>query len=194
MQLNNNGHENKVKQLRREHSPPIIDNSRLSELIVIKINLVMKKYFYTSFIIVPISLLVCFAQCKKENTPLTITLYDKPLTTIQSYIQGKWKLHYSKGGICAICEQRYDDKNVFYNFTSDNRIQISSNGRLTTDTTINWVRDRGTYTNGYTTTFIMNFYNKQNVPWNYVVDRIFNDTLVIHDNSSDAVFYHFTKF
>ena len=77
--------------------------------------------------------LFLFSQCTKEKTPLNITLYNKPLKTIQSHIQGKWKLHYAKGGYASTL-QRYDSSNVFYNFTSDNKIQISNNGRLIADT------------------------------------------------------------
>ena len=71
----------------------------------------MKKSLYPSFVIAPILILFFFAQCKKEYTPsvpLTITLYNKPLSTIQSYIKGLWKLHYGKGGIAANNIQYYD--------------------------------------------------------------------------------------
>lgn len=149
----------------------------------------MKKSLYTSFVIVPILILFCFAQCKKEYTSLTITLYDKPLGTIQSYIQGKWQLHYGKGGICATCIQYYS--NYYWTFTN-NRVKKSFNGTITADTTISWIRDRGTYTNG-DSTFIMSFSDKLGYPSNYVVDKIMNDTLILHENAADAVFYHFTK-
>jgi len=135
-------------------------------------------------------ILFCFGQCKKEPILLNITLYNKPLNEIQSNIQGKWKCHYGKGGIVANMIQYYSD--YYWTFSSNNRVQQSNNGLIVTDTTISWVRAPGTYTNG-DSTFILSFYDKQNVPWNYVVERIYNDTLIIHDNSSDAVFYHFTK-
>lgn len=130
-------------------------------------------------------------QCKKERTPLNITLYNKALPVIQSYIQGKWKCVYGKGGIASNTIQYYDD--YYWIFTSDNKIVQSHGGDTVTDTTIKWVWDRGTYTNG-NSTFTMKFYDKQNVPWVYVVDRIVDDTLILHDNSSDAVFYHFIKY
>ncbi len=150
----------------------------------------MKKVIPMFYLFVGLAIIVCFEQCKKENTALNITLYDKPLPTIQSYIQGNWKLHYGKGGICASCIQYYD--NIFWKFTYDNKIEQSLNGTTLADTTIKWIRDLGTYTNG-DSTFIMNFFDKLGYPSNYVVDRIFNDTLILHDNSSDAVFYHFSK-
>lgn len=151
----------------------------------------MKKSLYTFVINVSILSIFCFAQCKKEHTALTITLYNQPLKTIQSYIQGNWKLQYGKGGICAICVQHYDSS--FWKFNYNNKIEVSYKGAIITDTTITWIKDVGVYTNG-DSTFIMNFYDKRGYPSNYVVDRIFNDTLVLHDAYSvDAVFYHFTK-
>lgn len=134
--------------------------------------------------------LFCFAQCKKENTSLNITLYDKPLITIQSYIKGKWELRYTKGGICGSCTQQFN--NFFWTFSENNRIEKLFNGLVIADTSITWNKDLGTYTNG-DSTYIMNFSDKQNVPWNYVVERIYNDTLILHDNSADAVFYRLTK-
>ncbi|HRP54882.1 hypothetical protein [Agriterribacter sp.] len=150
----------------------------------------MKKHLHVSFIIVSILTIFCFAQCKKENNALNITLYDKPLGTIQSYIQGKWKLHYGKGGICGSCMQYYDSS--FWKFNHNNKIEVSYKGAIITDTTINWIKNIGTFTNG-DSTFIMSFFDKLGYPANYVVDKIINDTLILHENTADAVFYHFTK-
>jgi hypothetical protein len=86
--------------------------------------------------------------------------------------------------------QYYND--VYWEFNGANKILLTNNGVVIADTTIRWYKDRGTYTNG-DSTFIMQFFNKQNAPSTYVVDRIFKDTLVLHDNSADAVFYFFTK-
>lgn len=135
----------------------------------------------------------CFGQCKKKYTPLTITLYNKPLGTIQNYIQGKWKCHYGKGGIAANYVQYYND--FYWTFSANNRIQQLYNGSIVTDTTINWVWtwNSGTWLNYGDSTFIMNFYDKLGYPFDYVVDRISNDTLILHDDAADAVFYHLTK-
>lgn len=150
----------------------------------------MKKGEVIRFSVLSIVLLFCFAHCKKENVPLNITLYNKPLKTIQASIQGKWQLRYEKGGICSTCSHQVS--NFYWTLSANNRIKESFNGIIVADTTINWVKDLGTYTNG-DSTYILRCYDKQNVPWNYVVDRIYNDTLILHDNSADAVFYHFTK-
>ena len=39
----------------------------------------------------------------------------------------------------------------------------------------------------------MEFTNKQFLPHVYVVDGIFNDTLMLHDNSADGYYFHFTR-
>lgn len=141
-------------------------------------------------ILICITFLFCFTQCKKENIKINITLYNKPLTTIQSYIKGKWKCNYGKGGIDASNIQYYD--NYYWTFSDDNKIIQSYNGIITSDTTITWIKSLGIYTSG-DSTFIMSFYDKQYVPWNYVVKGIFNDTLIIYDNAFDAYYYHLTK-
>ena len=134
----------------------------------------------------------CFSNCKKHNAPskapLNIILYDTSLSVIQKYIQGKWKLIYGKGGI-ATTTQYYD--NNFWEF-NNGRVKILDNGNIYADTTINWNYDIGTYTNG-DSTFLMKFYDLYGYPSVYDVDRIYNDTLILHDNSSDAYFYHFIK-
>jgi len=124
------------------------------------------------------------------RTPINIVLYDKPLDTIRHYIQGRWKLVYAKGGICGTCVQHC--VNCSIEFTSNNKV-ISHSIEITTDTTtIHWVRDIGTYTNN-DSTYLMTFKDIQGVPWNFVIEQIYYDTLIYHDNSSDAVFYHCLK-
>ena len=128
----------------------------------------------------------------KIGTPVNIVLYNQPLDTIKKYIQGKWKLAYGKGGItgamtfyCDVC---------YIEFTPDNRVLIPSttNGEYLTDCNIEWTRDIGSYTNGKYT-YIMSYYDKYGYPNVYVIDRIYNDTLIYYDNSCDAFFYHCIK-
>ncbi len=142
-------------------------------------------------IISALTLLICFTQCKNDNEELlhNIVLYDKPLKTIQHYIQGKWKLVYGKGGISS--NTMYYCDSCFIEFTSDNKV-ISNSFAITGATTILWIKDIGTYTNNEST-YLMTFKDNQGVPWVYVIDRIYNDTLIYHDNSSDAIFYHYIK-
>ncbi len=139
--------------------------------------------------------LFCFAQCKKNKAPLikesTMQLYDKPLSTIQSYIQGKWLLRYQSGGICASCVSWRTDT-VIYQFTKSNSIVITWDGKLFADASINWIRAKDTFSN---LTFVMSFSGPGGVPYNYGIERLYNDTLIIYDAYfSDPASYHFTKY
>ena len=51
----------------------------------------------------------------------------------------------------------------------------------------------GQYTDG-DSTYVMRFKDDENAPVLFVIDKIINDTLIIHDFGLDAVFYHFVKF
>lgn len=120
-------------------------------------------------------------------------LYNKPLSVIQENIQGNWKLEYEKGGFCSTCINYFNNVSYLWQFNTDNKIKRIYNDSVFTDTTIKWIRDLGIYTNG-DSTYIMNFYDKRGYPYNYIVDEIYNDTLILHDAYAvDAVFYHFIK-
>ncbi|MDD4427166.1 MAG: hypothetical protein PHG64_02075 [Paludibacter sp.] len=149
------------------------------------------KNIYLILLFFGLIIIVSFTQCKNENEELlhNIVLYNQPLSTIQKYIQGKWKFVYGKGGISS--NTMYYCDTCFIEFTLDNKI-ISNSFATTKASTILWMKDIGTYTNNEST-YLMTFKDYQGVPWVYVIDRICNDTLIIHDNSSDAIFYHFIK-
>jgi hypothetical protein len=134
---------------------------------------------------------LCRAQCKKEHAGLTITLYNLPLPVIQSYISNKWKLEFVRGGFIANYVKSFHDENVIWQI-SPNRIMENYNGNIYTDTTITWIRDLGVNT-GLDSTFIMNFYDKRLYPYLYIVDGIFNDSLVLHDHAVDGQHYYFSK-
>jgi hypothetical protein len=148
----------------------------------------MKKSFLV--ILSTAIMLCCFIQCKK-NVPLNIVLYTQPLKTIQHYIQGRWRFIYGKGGISSNT-MIYCDK-CFTEFTSANRVLVTNgDGTFLADTTIQWIRDIGSYTYG-DSTYLMKFYDKHGYPNVYVIDRIYYDTLIYHDHSADPVFYHYVK-
>ena len=48
------------------------------------------------------------------------------------------------------------------------------------------------YLNG-DSTYIMTFVDKYEAPSSYVIDRIYYDTLIYHDNSDDPMFYSCTR-
>ena len=148
----------------------------------------MKNIIHIIYILLGIVFIICFEQCKKDGPQSNIKLTDKPLSVIQTNIKGKWTLQYEKGGICGTCI--FYQKDFFWEFGNYDKVLETYKGTVIVDTKINWVRERDVFTD---LTYIMTFSDKQNVPWNYIVDGIYNDTLVLYDNSSDRVFYHFTK-
>lgn len=155
-------------------------------------NLIMKKPLHTSFVILPILIIFCFAQCKKEHAALNITLYDKPLGTIQSYIQGKWKLHYAKGGICGSCI--FPARNNQYIKLSSDRIVFGNDSAgIVLDTIIYWKRDKDIFNDS---TYLLTYYYPAGAgpfPIAYIVNGIYNDTLKLIDNAYDPIYYYYTK-
>lgn len=133
-----------------------------------------------------------FSQCKKENRldrPLNVTLYNKTPKDIYSYIKGKWKFVYGKGGINA--SQMHYCEGCTVEFTAD--YKIISNTFFNANAKIEWQKLMGQYTDG-DSTYVMRFKDDENAPVLFVIDKIINDTLIIHDFGLDAVFYHFVKF
>lgn len=55
-----------------------------------------------SVLVTMICMFGVIACSKNESEPETVTLYDKPLQEIESYIQGKWKVYVSYGGVVGI--------------------------------------------------------------------------------------------
>ena len=101
----------------------------------------MKKYpvFYIALCIA--FLVITLPQCKKHAIPptrLNITLYDKPLDTIKSYISGKWKLEYTYGGYIANLRTDLHDKDHIWQIDSGVNIKQRHLGDLITDTSIEW--------------------------------------------------------
>ena len=152
----------------------------------------MKNSVSPSFVIFLLSIIFCFAQCKKEHTALNITLYDKPLGTIQSYIQGKWKLQYAKGGICGSCV--FPARNNQYTKLSTDRIVFGNDSvGVVLDTTIYWKRDKDIFNDS---TYLLTYYYPAGAgpfPIAYIVDGIYNDTLKLTDNANDPIYYYYTK-
>lgn len=108
----------------------------------------MKKYYFIFYNALFFTILFCLVQCKKDHITVNITLYNKPLSTIQSTIQGNWKLQYEKGGICSSCINYFNNVEYLWEFDLGSKVKRTFNDSLFTDTTINWVRDLGTFTNG----------------------------------------------
>jgi len=135
-------------------------------------------------------LMTCLSGCKKDNVgPTTGELYNKPLSVIKASIEGNWQLHYAIGGIGNVL-QNFDSTNWEFNFQNQDRIKQYYEGKIVTDSTITWNKGQDNYSGQ---SYIMGFYDKLGYPYSYIVDGIYEDTLVMHDNYDDAMFYHLTK-
>ena len=88
----------------------------------------MKNSFNISLVIFSMLIVFCFAQCKKEHTGLTITLYDKPLAIIQSIAKGKWKLNYTYGGLTGNIKQNYTNTYSEFRFAQIDSFYYTENG------------------------------------------------------------------
>jgi hypothetical protein len=136
-------------------------------------------------IIISILLLILssFIQCEKYE-PINNVLYDKPLEVIQKYILGKWKLAYAKGGIAY--EKIYCDSCII-EFTSDNRYLFRYNDSpYLINVTINWRR-------GYSCAVRDSTWLWDYGGISYVIDRIYNDTLIYASEFADGYSYHLVK-
>ncbi len=149
----------------------------------------MKKITLFLTIITIVSIVAC-SSCKKNSDAITfssnITLYDKPLNTIQQYITGNWKLIYTDGGYTGVAQ--YFDS--IYWQLSANRIKQIYQSNIFIDTTINWI---WVPIGGAINSNVLQCFDYRSYPYNYVVMRMYKDTLILHDNFVDGLFYHFIK-
>jgi hypothetical protein len=93
--------------------------------------------------------------------------YDEPLSTMKSNIKGRWQLHYGEGGIANII-QYYDNNHWIFDFQDGDKIRITNEVNMVTDTIISWYKEVAPYIRAINlktdSTFVMKFYGKQNVP------------------------------
>ncbi|WP_460546196.1 hypothetical protein, partial [Echinicola sediminis] len=101
-----------------------------------------------------------------------------------------WELHYGIGGICATCYHEYG--NQFLEFTNNERIRSYSGTELKLDTTLIWYKDKWGYPDA-DSAYVMKYFDSLGYPNDFMVEGIYSDTLIIHTNASDAVFYRLTK-
>ena len=137
-------------------------------------------------------LLSCFTQCKNDNEELLhdIVLYNQPLSTIQKYIQGKWKLQYSYGGLII---HKYIDTQNSYMVLSSNHITMGNDYTgVVVDSPIIWEK---TNIDSNNSTYLLGFSWSGNSYTEYrIVDEIKNDTLIIRYYGSDGYDYYYTKY
>jgi len=141
-------------------------------------------------------LFCCFTRCKKDDVSLSkdsllnIVLYNQPLETIQKYIQGKWKLQYTYGGLST---HKYIEAHNSYMILSPEHITIGNDSAgVIVDTSISWVKtDVGSNDFTYLLSYSWSGYLW---PENEIINQIKNDTLIIRDYVSDGYSYYYTRY
>ena len=129
-------------------------------------------------------------QIDTANKPhLYITLYDKPLDTIQKYITGNWKLVYTSGGFTG-GKMYYDSTYWQLSAKRIKQIYPANKGGVLIDTTINWILAPIA---GIDSSFVIQCFDDRSYPYDYFALRIYNDTLIIREDAADAFHYHFIK-
>ncbi len=134
---------------------------------------------------------VIIAGCVYNTLERNLILHDKPLSVIRSNIQGKWKLQYVKGGLCANCAGPV--RHNPYMIIDNDRIVFGDDSlSVVVDTIIVWKKDKDIFNDS---TFLLSYrYSKGYAyPYYQIVDRIQNGTLVIIDNAYDAFYYYYTQ-
>ena len=143
---------------------------------------------YTILIVALSIIFFCLTDCRREQnqqTPSNVTLYDKPLWVIQSYIQGKWKLQYIEGGL-AYRKIYIDTANESINL-SPSQILFLKNNILLLDTSLTW-----SYAN-YVNAYVMNWSDRTGTSYFREAEEIRNDTLILYDTYADGYFYGYIR-
>jgi hypothetical protein len=108
--------------------------------------------------------------------PLNVTLYDKDSTTIQHYIQGKWKVVYAErwqaAGEGIVTLQYYDD--CFVEFTADSKFDGNCRNPYE-NRPYSWYKGKHSLISTTDSIFIMR--PKQGIS-TYLFKEIRNDTLI----------------
>ena len=146
------------------------------------------KLLTTLLFLLPLCVALLGAGCdddESEELLHDITLSDKPLSVIQQYITGDWKLQYSIGGIAG---SKYIDESNSYMILSPNHITKGDDSKgVFVDEDIDWIKTE-IGTNEFT--YLMSYPPS---PISYIVIGIKTDTLVIRDYLSDGFTYYYTK-
>ena len=125
-----------------------------------------------------------------KSNPTNIILYNKPLDTIQHYIQGKWKLQYSYGGISV---HKEIDTHNSYMILSPTHITMGNDlTGIVVDTTIVWVKaDIGNRDSTYLLSYSWSGYLW---PEYNIVDQLKYDTLILRQYVDDGLEFFYKKY
>ena len=147
-------------------------------------------------IFILISILILSSQCKKAEIKdeivipsSNIVLKDKDLAIIKGNLNGKWKLCYEQGGFCELCPPRIID-GEYYEFKDGNRIIWTDKNLKLADSEILWKKEKDVFEEN---TFILNFVDTRSYPYSFIVDGIYNDTLLLTENAYDSMSYYLTR-
>lgn len=151
----------------------------------------IKRTLFIVFVSI-IFLLSFFFRCHKDKNEeyISISLRDKTLPIIQTYITGRWKLDYMFGGLIS---KKYIDTLDTYMILNPQHIIIGDKmNNVIIDTSIVWLRTKTVFND---TTYLL-CYSWYGYPWpeTKIVDQIKVDTLILLDNANDGFSYFFSKY
>jgi len=176
------------KQLLSESngSPPGICNAFTTFALIFKINKMKKKLVQhlTVLFFATYSL-----SCKKSTqyNPLNVSLIKMQTDSVKTFINGKWKVVKTEGGVYPTTT--YPD-NYFFEFSNNcTHIRASKKGLEFVNDTLIWVKD---FIGGDSIN-VMSFHELNQIPDAIIPLDITNDTLILSDDGTDATYYHLIK-
>jgi hypothetical protein len=132
--------------------------------------------------------IICFSlqSCQKGHKSVTYELSNKPLAVVKRVIRGKWRLHYSVGGI-VVMQTNYD--NSYITFGPGNAVLWMDDTAKMVDTVVQWEKRSFTATDSI---YVMTF---DVYPLSWTAEGIYSDTLILDDfyHLSDGSRYFLTR-
>ena len=120
-----------------------------------------------------ILILLIFFGCKKEKKLVNIQLFDQSPKIIETYIEGKWRVHFMTGGISGgDFRSNRESLYEYYAFMPEHRLNYTIQNNVMSDTSYSWV----TYQGG-TWDYVHNIINSRY--GSFEVEKIYKDTLVL---------------
>lgn len=149
--------------------------------------------------ILPILLVLCFMiACKKDTEQLStpdengyIWLRDvKSLSLIKQTIRGKWKIHYTYGGLTG--HQRVDLNNSYFHYLPNDSMYLVIEDNTYAATKPSFIRKKTEF--GYDSWILdFEFENAWGLRDQLVIDMIIKDSLWLVQNNVDPFGYIMTK-
>lgn len=148
------------------------------------------------YIKLPVSMAVCrvlllicvllFANsCKKDDYAKNITLYNKSVPTIKSYISGRWRVIYDIGGMTGKIKHEYVNSYMEFKFQSVDSIIEFNDNKTVIRSSLQWLRDKDVFTGETINLLGFNFY-QTGLAFTYRVSEIRDDSLIITEPVVDG--------